>query len=79
MEHSGHSGLPYYAVNSLLLGYEATLELMRRFHETYKTHPKEQDHGFTRSSPSVPDWPSADLPPVLHDEADGALAHPGRH
>jgi len=42
----GHSGLPYDAVNALILGYEAVMELMKRFHEEFPAHPKEKDYGY---------------------------------
>lgn len=36
---NGHSGLPQNAINPLILAYEATVEVMKRFHEDYPAHP----------------------------------------
>jgi len=50
----GHSGLPYDAINALILGYEAVMELTKRFHEDFPAHPKEQEYGFKGPSTMKP-------------------------
>lgn len=50
----GHSGLPFDAVNSLILAYEALMEMMRKFHNDFPAHPKEKDYGFKGPSTMKP-------------------------
>jgi len=50
----GHSGLPYDAINSLMLCYESVMEMMKRFHEDFPAHPSEKEYGFKGPSTMKP-------------------------
>jgi len=50
----GHSGLPYDAINALILSYESVMELMKRFHEDFPAHPSEKDYSFKGPSTMKP-------------------------
>jgi len=52
--HMGHSGLPHHSVNALMLAYEALMELMRRFHRDFPSHPKEKEYKYPISSTMKP-------------------------
>jgi len=43
---NGHSGLPQNAINSMILAYEGTVEIMRRFHEDFPPHPLEKKYNY---------------------------------
>jgi len=43
---NGHSGLPQNAINSMILAYEGTVEIMRRFHEEFPAHPLEKKYNY---------------------------------
>jgi len=50
----GHSGLPYDAINALILSYEVVMELMKRFHQDFPAHPKESVYGYKGPSTMKP-------------------------
>eukprot|EP01087_Luapelamoeba_hula_P000420 TRINITY_DN1030_c0_g1_i2.p1 TRINITY_DN1030_c0_g1~~TRINITY_DN1030_c0_g1_i2.p1 ORF type:complete len:352 (-),score=39.36 TRINITY_DN1030_c0_g1_i2:52-1080(-) len=51
---NGHSGLPQNAINSMILAYEATVEVMRRFHEEFPAHPLEKKYNYNCHSTMKP-------------------------
>jgi len=51
---NGHSGLPQNAINSLILAYEAVVEVMRRFHEEFPAHELEKAYNYNCSSTMKP-------------------------
>jgi len=60
----GHSGLPHNAINSLMLAYEALMEVMRRFHRDFPAHPKEKEYFYP-----VP----STMKPTMWDHPPGAI------
>eukprot|EP01128_Nolandella_sp_AFSM9_P010282 TRINITY_DN7075_c0_g1_i1.p1 TRINITY_DN7075_c0_g1~~TRINITY_DN7075_c0_g1_i1.p1 ORF type:complete len:440 (-),score=124.85 TRINITY_DN7075_c0_g1_i1:805-2100(-) len=60
----GHSGLPYDAINPLMMSYEAMQVLMSKFHEKYGAHEKEELYNF--KSPST-------MKPTVWDHPPGSL------
>jgi len=71
----GHSGLPHKAINALHLGYEAVIEIMRQFHESFPAHPKEKDYGF--QCPSTMKLTMMEHPPGAINQIPGQATFHG--
>jgi len=71
----GHSGLPHKAINAIHLGYEAAIEIMKRFHEAFPAHPKEKDYRF--HCPSTMKITMVDHPPGAINQIPGQATFHG--
>jgi len=71
----GHSGLPHKAINALILGYEAVMEITRRVHEKFPTHPKEKDYKF--ACPTTMKLTMVDHPPGAVNQIPGQATFQG--
>eukprot|EP01127_Copromyxa_protea_P001312 TRINITY_DN11337_c0_g1_i1.p2 TRINITY_DN11337_c0_g1~~TRINITY_DN11337_c0_g1_i1.p2 ORF type:complete len:443 (+),score=151.53 TRINITY_DN11337_c0_g1_i1:38-1330(+) len=59
--HMGHSGVPNKAINGLLLGYEAVIEMCNRFHADFPPHANEEKWKFANCSTMK--MTTVDMPP----------------
>jgi acetylornithine deacetylase len=60
----GHSGLPFDAVNPLLMCYEALMVIMEKYHKKYAAHPDEDKYNFM--SPST-------MKPTMWEQPPGSI------